>query len=103
MFIVITVDYKIGKYRAQIYDDNVNLKWTGHKDVTARLNWRTDYGINKETGYFHIGRDKWYSFTGYIKDVRFFYDTILQDTSLKCVADYKCAHCLKDGIETDKC
>ena len=38
-----------------------------------------------------------------MKDVRLFYDTILPNSTLKCVSDYKCETCMKFGVETDLC
>lgn len=40
--------------------------------------YETDYGINKNTAFFFIGGGYWVeNFHGYIKDVKYFYDTAL--------------------------
>ena len=50
------------KLYIKVFDESLALKWTNYKEVTPKVGWQLEFGITKDTGYFHLGRDKWQDF-----------------------------------------
>ena len=63
--------------------------------------FESDYGLDKPTTYFFIGGDHYYeNWHGYIKNVKFFYDTAINEGAMACLSDENCASCSNIGVCT---
>ena len=67
--------------------------WSNVHSVTAREHYETStHGLHKDVAYFMIGGDRfYYTWIGYIKNVKFFYGDAISDEVIGCFTDEFCS------------